>query len=343
MKKIYTLIVGLLAFSLTANADRKEETLYFGGNAWNVNVLVDNNVTITSNSQWGEYKLTANSFNVNDYKGFRVEYSDLKAGDGGESWQVEVKNGSGTGQYLELTSDNNSVEGTFNKETFSTDPVITLFALQAKEVNASVNVVKAFLIKDDDTEEQLTFAGSDWGIDTSPFEAPTLTFTGQYGGQQLFDENGDACTYTVSEDEIQIYTVEFAEPIGTTECLFELDAENSGFDWINITDASATTFSFTLNYERLAAKGQNAEAIYFKYGGTDAPHTVKIKSMKRLVVTGDDVTGIENAVTNANADVVSTKYYTVGGQEVSAPVKGITILRQTLSNGNTVNKKVLIK
>lgn len=337
MKNFTLLLVGLFSFLATANAEVKEEKLTFGGNTWNVNIPVNSNITLIGTSQWAEYKLTGTSFSVADYKGFRVEYTDLTVAG---AWQIKIENASGGSQYLDLVVGQTSLEGTFNTETFATDQTITTFNIQAKETNASVTVVKAVLIKNDDTEEQLTFAGSAWGgLDISPstFAAPTLIFTGQYGGQQLYDPSGAACVYTPSETEKQAYVVEFEEPV-PAGMLIELDGAGGGFAWMNF-DAGITSYSFTLDQ----TVAQAVTSIWLKYGGTDAPVTVKIKSAMRVVYTGDDATAIEKTLAVDNATVTGTLYYTTGGQEVSAPVKGVNILRQTLSNGKTISKKILIK
>ena len=68
MKKIFTLaIAALAALSVSAQDVATKQTLAFTGNAWNVNVLATGNVGITCNSQWGEYKLTSESFDAADY------------------------------------------------------------------------------------------------------------------------------------------------------------------------------------------------------------------------------------------------------------------------------------
>ena len=78
MKKIFTLaIAALAALSVSAQDVASKQTLAFTGNAWNVNVLATGNVGITCNSQWGEYKLTSESFDAADYSKLHVEYTDL--------------------------------------------------------------------------------------------------------------------------------------------------------------------------------------------------------------------------------------------------------------------------
>lgn len=53
--------------------------------------------------------------------------------------------------------------------------------------------------------------------------------------------------------------------------------------------------------------------------------------------------GADNiASTIANADVVATEYFTVAGQQIAAPVKGINLVKQTLANGTVKTVKVIM-
>ena len=45
----------------------------------------------------------------------------------------------------------------------------------------------------------------------------------------------------------------------------------------------------------------------------------------------------------AAADVVASTYYTVAGQEIAAPVKGINLVKQTLADGSVKTIKVIVK
>ena len=53
-----------------------------------------------------------------------------------------------------------------------------------------------------------------------------------------------------------------------------------------------------------------------------------------------DATGIESVETT---EVISSTYYTLGGAKVSAPVKGINIVKSVLSNGKVKVQKVFVK
>jgi hypothetical protein len=51
--------------------------------------------------------------------------------------------------------------------------------------------------------------------------------------------------------------------------------------------------------------------------------------------------GIEDVASSAS--VVKTEFFTLGGVAVSAPQHGVNILRQTLSDGSVVVKKIIVK
>lgn len=58
-----------------------------------------------------------------------------------------------------------------------------------------------------------------------------------------------------------------------------------------------------------------------------------------VLLTADGSDNISSAV--ANADVVATEYFTVAGQQIAAPVKGINLVKQTLANGTVKTVKVI--
>jgi hypothetical protein len=60
------------------------------------------------------------------------------------------------------------------------------------------------------------------------------------------------------------------------------------------------------------------------------------------VLTGDDWLHVGNAVAD-DAEVVSVSFFTVGGQAIAEPVKGVNIIRTVLSDGTVKTAKVLIK
>lgn len=60
------------------------------------------------------------------------------------------------------------------------------------------------------------------------------------------------------------------------------------------------------------------------------------------VLTGDDWLHVDKALAD-DAEVVSTSFFTVGGQAIAEPVKGVNIVRMVLSDGSVKTAKVLVK
>ena len=60
------------------------------------------------------------------------------------------------------------------------------------------------------------------------------------------------------------------------------------------------------------------------------------------VLIGKDWLHVDRAVAD-DAEVVSTSFYTVNGQAIAAPVKGVNIIRTVLSDGTVKTAKVLVK
>lgn len=79
-------------------------------------------------------------------------------------------------------------------------------------------------------------------------------------------------------------------------------------------------------------------AAYFDKEG-DAVVSIKNDSQTLTLIGGTE--GIASNV--AAADVVASAYYTVAGQEIAAPVKGINLVKQTLADGSVKTIKVIVK
>ncbi|MBR3895692.1 MAG: hypothetical protein IKJ42_01520 [Bacteroidaceae bacterium] len=71
----------------------------------------------------------------------------------------------------------------------------------------------------------------------------------------------------------------------------------------------------------------------------DVAVSIKGDAGEFVLLTADGSDNISSAV--ANADVVATEYFTVAGQQIAAPVKGINLVKQTLANGAVKTVKVI--
>ena len=52
---------------------------------------------------------------------------------------------------------------------------------------------------------------------------------------------------------------------------------------------------------------------------------------------------IKDSTRDDNATVTAVTFYSVNGMQSAKPVKGVNILRETLSNGTVRTRKVLVK
>ncbi|MBQ8592995.1 MAG: hypothetical protein IJ467_01700 [Bacteroidaceae bacterium] len=62
---------------------------------------------------------------------------------------------------------------------------------------------------------------------------------------------------------------------------------------------------------------------------------------EKVLLTADGSSNIASNV--AEAEVVASQYYTVAGQAISAPAKGINLVKQTLADGTVKVVKVIVK
>ena len=70
--------------NLGAHAQVVENLVIDGGNAWNATPIVGGSASITFTDPYGEFKLINKAITKTDYKGFKLEFSDLEVGDGAE-------------------------------------------------------------------------------------------------------------------------------------------------------------------------------------------------------------------------------------------------------------------
>ena len=295
MKKLLLSALALLA-TFSVNAAETTENLVLGGSTWNIAYPVEGNVKLTSLGGYVEYKLTGNSFTAADYTGFRVEYSDLSGGVQIKMTSAETKDGTDwqgnpaqvpiVEQYVPLSADATSVTGDFSGFTDEA-PTVGSFNVQAVEADATVTLVAAYLIKADGSEERLTFGGNAWDgcfAVEDLNEGPTaMQFLGQWGGQSLQLSDGTNATFTYGNNEIQVITIELAEPIGCTTNISLTDEDGKEFKWYNFA-AGLTTLTATIddgsvtkNVSLISWKANDAGDVY--------PATVRIKSITRVITT----------------------------------------------------------
>ena len=243
-------------------------------------------------------------------------------------------------QYAGLSGDGEMVV-TFN-ETFK-GKNIDLLDLQGLAPGVEVSLKKVYLIKNDDTLEEVPFSISfGWNksvVGKAAYADPIIVFPGQYSLITVStDEDGTLATYDVNSDEKQEYIVEFEEP--TTAGLnlgCNTDVKDETVTWdakIALyfpVEPGSSVASCEISKEKvLAATNKATKVISVFLQNTDSKaQTVKIKSIKRVTTTTTGISKVENLKVAQDG-----KVFNLAGQQVAKGYKGIVI-----KNG----KKMVIK
>ncbi len=290
MKKVLLLLAaGLFAHQAMA-AD--VETLKIDGSGWNATPIASVRTPISFTTAYGEFKLISSPITKTDYKGFKVEFTDLVDVDGGG---VHLKIGKtvtvdGTDkdvyQYPHFSSATDGVlSGEFAADL---DDEIATFNVQCTKAGESITITKFTLIKADDSEEVVeSLGGVSWGC-TAQQDISGITFTGQWGYEKIVAADGSSLTYdpVTEKDIVYTYNIELAEAAGV-KFLVEVDKAgdkgDEGMRWINVA-ADQTTITFEVSAATCTSAVTN---IYVKADQDDKtvyPFTVNFKSVTRTKV-----------------------------------------------------------
>jgi hypothetical protein len=139
----------------------------------------------TANGQWASYTFNKGDFYAKDYKGFRIEYSNMNTVESGAAFNILInsaethlgKDWKGDDAQVpnktayknwEFDSNHTVFVGDFSDFVVTDDPnttcpTITQFALQACDAGNTVIIKKVVFIKQDDTEILPEYKGDDWG------------------------------------------------------------------------------------------------------------------------------------------------------------------------------------
>ena len=353
MKKIFTLIAAAL-MAVGANA-QTAQNLFFGGAGTNATIKTHDGSSLpelfTCTQQYGAINLLGGkkSISGDEYKGLKVVFSDFKAvGENGVNIIVGVKASDYSTsykcdpvQYAGLSGDGEMVV-TFD-EAFK-GKNIDLLDLQGLAPGVEVSLKKVYLIKNDDSQEEVPFSISfGWNksiVGKAAYADPTIVFPSQWSLITVStDEDGTLATYDVSSNEKQVYTVEFEEP--TTAGLnlgYNTDVKDESVTWeakiaaYFAVEVGSTQASFTITKEDVLAKSDKATKVInvFLQNTDSKAQTVKIKSIKRAVTSvTSGISKVENLKVAQDG-----KSFNLAGQQVGKGYKGIVI-----KNG----KKVVVK
>ena len=352
MKKLFTLIAAAL-MAVGVNA-QTEQNLFFGGAGTNATIKTHDGSSIpelfTCTQKYGAINLLGGkpSISGDEYKGLKVVFSDLKAvGKEGVNIIVGVKAadystsyGCDPEQYAGLSGDG-EMEVTFDAAFKGKN--IDLLDLQGLAPGVEVSLKKVYLIKNDDSQEEVPFAIT-WGwnksvVGKAAYADPTIVFPSQYSLITVStDEDGTLATFDVNSGEKQEYIVEFEEP--TTAGLnlgCNTDVKDETVTWdakIALyfpVEPGSSKASCVISKDNVLAKTDKATKVInvFLQNTDSNAQTVKIKSIKRVTTTATGISKVENLEVAKDG-----KSFNLAGQQVGKNYKGVVI-----KNG----KKMVIK
>lgn len=352
MKKLFTLIAAAL-MAVGVNA-QTEQNLFFCGAGTNATIKTHDGSSLpelfTCTQKYGAINLLGGkkSISGDEYKGLKVVFSDFQAvGKEGVNIIVGVKAADYSTsykcdpvQYAGLSGDGEMVV-TFN-ETFK-GKNIDLLDLQGLAPGVEVSLKKVYLIKNDDSLEEVPFSISfGWNksvVGKAAYADPIIVFPGQYSLITVStDENGTLATFDVNSGEKQEYIVEFEEP--TTAGLnlgCNTDVKDETVTWdakIALyfpVEPGSSKASCVISKDNVLAKTDKATKVIsvFLQNTDSKAQTVKIKSIKRVTTTATGISKVENLKVAQDG-----KCFNLAGQQVGKGYKGIVI-----KNG----KKMVIK
>ena len=332
-----------------------EQNLFFGGAGTNATIKTHDGSNLPElfkcTGKYGAINLLGGkpSISGDEYKGLKVVFSDFKAvGEDGVNIIVGVKAPDYSTtykcdpiQYAGL-SGNDEMVVTFD-ETFK-GKNIDLLDFQGLAPGVEVSLKKVYLIKNDDSLEEVPFSISfGWNksiVGKAAYADPTIVFPGQWSLITVAtDEAGTLATYDVNSDEKQEYIVEFEEP--TTAGLnlgCNTDVKDETVTWdakialYFAVEPGSSKASCVISKDNVLARTDKATKVInvFLQNTDSKAQTVKIKSIKRIISsTTTGISKVENLKVAQDG-----KCFNLAGQQVGKGYKGIVI-----KNG----KKMVIK
>lgn len=332
-----------------------EQNLFFCGAGTNATIKTHDGSNLPElfkcTGKYGAINLLGGkpSISGDEYKGLKVVFSDFKAvGEDGVNIIVGVKAPDYSTtykcdpiQYAGL-SGNDEMVVTFD-ETFK-GKNIDLLDFQGLAPGVEVSLKKVYLIKNDDSLEEVPFSISfGWNksiVGKAAYADPTIVFPGQWSLITVStDEDGTLATYDVNSDEKQEYIVEFEEP--TTAGLnlgCNTDVKDETVTWdakialYFAVEPGSSKASCVISKDNVLARTDKATKVInvFLQNTDSKAQTVKIKSIKRIISsTTTGISKVENLKVAQDG-----KCFNLAGQQVGKGYKGIVI-----KNG----KKMVIK
>jgi hypothetical protein len=332
MRKILLSILSLTMISflnLSATVETKttvNKKLPLGG-GWNYTMPdLSGAVSVYFTEQWGTFNLAKNTFARATYPSAIINFSSAVKG----SFMVQTGKPASEGgsQYGDDTFD--IAEGlTSFTVTFPTSYTnVNQFSIKNKSgatatthLSDTLNIASVYLVGADNSQTQSTYTAG-WGSTALVYSA-AITFTSQWG---------------------QVGVTSWAQSLQTSETgHFELTLDEpapADFQW-KINDGVEKYPAITAGETKISTPEYNTSITEasLQYKGTTIDGTANVLKVKSV----EWVKTITNGISNLSSDkkVISTQYYSVSGSQLSAPVKGLNIVKKTMSDGSVVSSKVM--
>lgn len=310
---------------------------------------------------WGDVKLWKETFSAADFVGYKIELAE-KPNDGdlqiyyrtsthGSEGGVYVPWETNEGNLCEVSEDGTVMTGEFDLDKLEDDIDVLRFALQNRTGNQVSVVIKNVWLLSEEGEYVETE-----GLTADGWNAATFVAVGG-----SYDENGNIWdayvkynavndylgSYSGTVDEGTHHRVTFytAEPLPEAihpVCMnISMDADwNWVFEDVPFDAEGAGTTELVVTVPKSYSN------LYLRYEG-DAdvlPVTVRYTKIVRDVIEGEYIpTAIQGVQTDSNVTVARRQYYNASGVELSQPVRGINIVRETMSNGTVRSRKVVVR
>lgn len=317
---------------------------------------------VVLSSQWQDIKLWKTDFDVTEYPAYKIVLREPLADPAdiqmfyrteshGSQGAVYVPWETDEDMMVEISEDGRVMSGEFDIDALEGDNVVLRFALQNRTGNNVGMIIEGVYLINEDEEEVPTE-----GLTADGWNAGTIL---PVGGS--YDDDGniwDAIvefnaandylgTYSGTVEEGTYHKVTFytEEPIpeGVAAMVMNIGLNWDTWEWTfdpveNEQEGYGTT-ALTVTIP------SSYNSLYVGYYGDESllPLRVRFTKIVREVFEKEIPTAIEGTQGDDTAKVVRVEFFNAAGAKLAQPTKGMTIVRETLSDGTMRSKKVMKK
>ena len=313
-------------------------------------------------SQWQDIKLWKTDFDVTEYPAYKIVLREPLADPAdiqmfyrteshGSQGAVYVPWETDEDMMVEISEDGRVMSGEFDIDALEGDNVVLRFALQNRTGNNVGMIIEGVYLINEDEEEIPTegLVADGWNAGT------ILPVGGSYDDDgNIWDAivefnaaNDYLGTYSGTVEEGTYHKVTFytEEPMpeGVAAMVMNIGLNWDTWEWTfdpveNEQEGYGTT-ALTVTIP------SSYNSLYVGYYGDESllPLRVRFTKIVREVFEKEIPTAIEGTQGDATAKVVRVEFFNAAGAKLAQPTKGMTIVRETLSDGTMRSKKVMKK